>query len=356
MRGISIALVLLSHLLIYRTPSPAEPLMAGGLASGATGVTVFFVLSGYLITTLLLAEERERGRIGLRGFYARRALRIFPAYYAYLAVVVALTLAAVVPRAPLHDFAASAVYLRNFVGRGHETAHLWSLAVEEHFYLLWPSFLILVPPRRRLPATLGLIAAVVAWRTALVLTDSVGPGPLHVRTDLRVDSILAGCTLALLLARRGSAPLFRHSGPAALAAAAALAAWAVGYPRIPHAEAVGTTGTALLIALVLHHVVAAPSGAMVRALSVAPLRAVGKLSYSLYLWQQLFLGTALVAGIGGVRWFPLDLALTVLAALASYALVERPFLRLKDRFSRRAHAAPEPRAMGRGMSTAGEAA
>ena len=357
LRGVSIALVLASHLFIYG----AHPggVMAVATAAGSTGVTVFFVISGYLITTLLLAEERETGRISLGDFYARRALRIFPAYYACLAVLAALTWARWLPATPAHDFWASALYVRNFVGRGHETAHFWSLAVEEHFYLLWPSLLLLAAPRRRLPVTLALIGAVCAWRTALVMTDSVGVGALNVRTDLRVDSILIGCALALLLARRPgeTRPLFAHAGRLAALAAMALAVWAVAYPFVPYAHAVGSTVSALLIGVVLHHVVTAPAAATSGVLSTAPLRTTGRLSYSLYLWQQVFMGPAWVAfGVASVRWFPLNLALTVLVAAASYRLVERPFLRLKTRFSPRAETRPPPSAtVTRTMDPAGAA-
>jgi peptidoglycan/LPS O-acetylase OafA/YrhL len=357
MRAVSIALVLASHLFIYGTHPGG--VMAVATAAGSAGVTVFFVISGYLITTLLLAEERETGRISLRDFYARRALRIFPAYYACLAVLAALTFVQWLPATPAHDFWASALYVRNFVGRGHETAHFWSLAVEEHFYLLWPSLFLLAPPRRRLALALGLVGAVCAWRTALVLTGNVGVGALNVRTDLRVDSIVIGCALALLLARRPDAhrPLFARAGRLAALATVALALWAVGYPFVPYAHAVGSTVSALLIAVVLHYVVTAPAGETSRVLSIAPLRTTGRLSYSLYLWQQVFMGPAWVAfGVATVRWFPLNLALTVAAAVASYTLIERPFLRLKTRFSPRAQARPHAAAtVKRAMDPAGAA-
>ena len=337
LRAVSIGMVLVSHLAIYG--GAASLVRGAGNASGSAGVTVFFVISGYLITTLLLVEERATGGISLRGFYARRALRIFPAYYTYLAVLVGLTLVGLVPRAPLHDFLSSAVYLRNFIGRGHETAHFWSLAVEEHFYLFWPSFLILIPNRHRLRATLGLIAAVCVWRSVLVLTGNATVGALYVRTDLRVDSILVGCVLALLLVRSGGAPLFRHHARSALLAAAALGGWSMFAFRVPYADAVATTVSAALIGIVVHHVVTAPEGGASRVLSLGPMRAMGRLSYSLYLWQQLFMGPVVAdAALTGLRRFPLDLALTFAAAAASYFLVEKPFLRLKKRFAPRAPA------------------
>ena len=132
-RALAIGLVLFSHSVIF---DEFTALHAVGNAAGHAGVAVFFVLSGYLITTLLLREEDRTGGISVRLFYLRRSLRLFPALWLYLLVVGAIWLAGGLPQLPWHDFVSSLLYIRNFLGRGHETSHLWSLSIEEQFYLL----------------------------------------------------------------------------------------------------------------------------------------------------------------------------------------------------------------------------
>src|SRR5262245_18321747 len=138
-RALAIGLVLFSHSVIYDEFTGLRPF---GLVAGYAGVAVFFVLSGYLITTLLLREEDRTGGISLILCYCRRALRLLPALWLYLFVVGAMWLAGGLPHHPWHSFLRSLFYIRNLIGRGHETDHLWSLSIEEQFYLLWPVVLV----------------------------------------------------------------------------------------------------------------------------------------------------------------------------------------------------------------------
>src|ERR1043165_3413400 len=195
-RALAICMVLVSHLVIYENYLGLRPI---GLEFGQAGVSLFFVLSGYLITRLLLREEDSRGRVSLKYFYIRRALRLFPALLLYLSVVFALWLCGLLPHHPWHSFASSILYVRNIWGRGHETDHLWSLSVEEHFYLLWPVAMLALPRRgaRRLCLALTGIGAVLTWRVTALRAGLADEGQTSIRRDFRFDAPLLGCAIAL---------------------------------------------------------------------------------------------------------------------------------------------------------------
>lgn len=330
-RGLAILLVLCSHSVIYTNAGGLRP---NGLVAGYAGVAVFFVLSGYLITTLLLREEQLEGHIELRAFYARRALRLFPALWLYLLVVFGLWIAGRLPEHPWHSFVTSLFYVRNLVGRGHETDHLWSLALEEQFYLLWPVFLCCVPARgrRRLWIVAGVIAAITIWRLTAAQFGLASPGTLYIRTDFRGDAPLFGCAIAMALHTfPEKAARFQstcQSGVCSALGVAALAAW-IGWPlgdeRFP---GLGSTVLGLCGSLLVISQAVSPSRVS-RWLSWRPLVMLGRISYGVYLWQQLFLGppTALVPLRGAL----IGLVATLTAAALSYWCLERPILRFKER-------------------------
>lgn len=331
LRAISIAMVLFSHLIIYSPHHPVARRLATTM--GATGVSVFFVVSGYLITTLLLKEEARTGRVDLRQFYIRRALRIFPAAYTFQLALLALTLLGVIA-VPWHDAVASVVYVRNIVGRAHETAHLWSLSLEEQFYFFWPALFLWTPRHRRLRVAVAIVAAVVVWRSLLVEAGAVHAGHLYQRTDLRMDTILLGCAMALVLARREWRDALARLAPRWLPLLGApllvgVAYWAEGLPLGGRLEA---TGVALVIAMLVHWVLVHRDAAAAAMLRRPAFVLVGRLSYSLYLWQQLFLGPR-EGPLATLRTPLLGLALALAAAVLSYHLVEQPVLRLKARFA-----------------------
>ena len=195
-RALAIGLVLFSHSVIF---GEFTRLHLVGLGGGYAGVAVFFVLSGYLITTLLLREEERTGSISLGLFYMRRALRLFPALWLYLLVVGAIWLAGGLPNHPWHSFVSSFFYIRNLVGRGHETDHLWSLSIEEQFYLIWPLVLLCLPRRNfaRLILALAGLAGVTAWRIYAARAGLTSPGTLYIRSDFRFDAPLFGCACAV---------------------------------------------------------------------------------------------------------------------------------------------------------------
>src|SRR5262249_43088415 len=184
-----------------------------GKVPGEFGVTVFFFLSGYLITTLLRMEHEQSGTISFRAFYLRRVLRIFPPFYLALGIATLLWLAGALPgpRFDLGGLLSQAFFLTNYWvvqhlwwdGHAPGTWIFWSLAVEEHFYLAFPLVYLLllrfVPSRHRQAVALARpCGLVLAWRLVLVFALDAGKERTYVATDTRIDSILFGCILALV--------------------------------------------------------------------------------------------------------------------------------------------------------------
>jgi len=310
-RGIAILLVLVYH--------------AGLIPAGYYGVDVFFVLSGFLITTLLLEEHGGTGRISLAAFYGRRARRLLPAVGVMLAAAASVYVGLGQFDLPLLGYLAACLfYVANIVrASGHMfppgLGHMWSLAQEEQFYLLWPPLLILALRRyslRRIAIALAAaIAIAVAWRGYLTAVD--GPtARVIMAPDTRADALLVGCLLAVAR-MQGFQPgrLLRPAGLAALAAviAASLTVWGLTPMLL-----IGRPGIAIVTALVVAVAVEQRS-LLARLLSFAPLVRLGVVSYSLYLWHLFAYNV--------VQDVPLKLALALLLAAGSYRYIEQPFRR-----------------------------
>jgi len=208
LRAISIALVLIAHSGGF-APQPQALQPHSLVANGAFGVEVFFVLSGYLITWLLLIEEQQRRGFNLRHFYVRRAFRILPPALLYLGCVSGLGFLGVIALRPW-DVISAALFFRNLAHGAAVTGHFWSLSIEEQFYLLWPiALLLLRNSRARLFFVGAMVAAAPFWRQANYV---MAGGAMYVnswRFDLRYDALLIGCGLALLR----SAALARMQSP-----------------------------------------------------------------------------------------------------------------------------------------------
>jgi peptidoglycan/LPS O-acetylase OafA/YrhL len=212
LRGVAVLMVLVMHAALA-TPTGGRDVLdvhaLSVLRYGGLGVDCFFVLSGFLITGILLAARGSAAPGRVFGvFYARRALRIFPIYYLYLAVL-ALTVVDSVQE--VRELTSLATYTQNFFWLSHRSTmwalvgHLWSLAIEEHFYLVWP-FVVLLAPLRRLPLIIAVsVACVIGLR---IVAKSQGWGDfLYLSTPTRMDSLLLGSLLASLHA--GAAPRLR---------------------------------------------------------------------------------------------------------------------------------------------------
>lgn len=362
-RAVAILIVLGAHARL--APGPAW--MAWLPEGGVLGVAVFFVLSGYLITTLLLDEQRrlgDFGRLDLPRFYARRALRLLPACYLFLLVMVGLRRLGWTSFGDL-SLLASALYFRNFASAGDwPIAHTWSLSIEEQFYLLWPLALVIAHRRfgrrfgRRL-LVLGALACAAAWPLVRLVRHHAlyTGGGRQALEAAGMETILCGCLLALVLdaITRRAAALDRPTRiiltivERALRAALTLPLTFVSLvglylyaDRAPPAFAWALPPLRdAAIAVLLGACVLRPQRLATRLLDLAPLRALGVLSYSLYLWQEPFLDPD---HGGPARAFPLNLVLSFACALASYFLVERPFLALRHRLRAKSDALPTVRA------------
>jgi peptidoglycan/LPS O-acetylase OafA/YrhL len=352
LRGIAVLLVVLSHvnLLIPRQDITRVGLLDGFIEGGYLGVDLFFVLSGFLITALLLGEERGRSSIRFGAFYARRAIRLLPALYLLLLCHAAYTLLTELDWSrEVASMRAAVLYHSNWqvvndldsVATG--TSHLWSLAVEEQFYLVWPAVLVGFLGLRQKAATvaavLGLVIVGVALHRALLWNDGAPWLELFVRTDTRADALLVGALLASLWVRRVT-PTRGVDVLAWVALAGGLVYIALVEASSGFSFEGGSTLFAVLVAVVLLAVVNG-TWAPARWLAVPALRAVGRVSYGLYLWH--FPVFHAVARYGDdlpelVR-VAVGLLVASAATAASWHLLERPMQGLRVRFGQRG---PQP--------------
>jgi peptidoglycan/LPS O-acetylase OafA/YrhL len=338
-RGVAILLVVLSHFTATRGFTP--PSWWTLVFQGNLGVRMFFVLSGFLITYLLLLEADRHGRASLGAFYIRRGLRIFPVYFLYLGVVAVLAVAGLYTDTAT-TWIGSLTFTRNLIGRADSlTGHYWSLSVEEQFYLVWPVTLVALRLWRRPALAAGILFVPIVlspvFRSGIVeahwQNTWVARGLNAFSTARYTDAIAVGC-LGAFLYRSYRDPLQRLASPASLGVALAvfvLAAAgegrsAIGNAVLPLVEAV-TLVCAIWVTLDYR------AGLVYRLLNSKPVVWLGLLSYSLYVWQELFLSWAAGPKLAAspaydwrVWWVP-----AVACACVSYYLVERPILRFKDK-------------------------
>jgi peptidoglycan/LPS O-acetylase OafA/YrhL len=348
LRAMSILFVLVGHV----SNAPAFMLLAprirGSLAG--LGVRVFFVISGFLITTLLLAENDRYGTISLRNFYFRRTMRIFPPFYAYVAIIALAAAAGLVQLRP-HDVLAAVTYTVNYHhDRAWYLGHAWSLAVEEQFYLVWPFVFCYLGVKRAALVCLATLAVSPLLRFGLLILAPGFRAGIGETFPTVADAIATGCLLACYRESFAKSPRWLTHLQSAwgwvLPAAGILAAFA---PGTKVNLLVGQTVTNIGVAVLIERVVRFPTVGVARPLNWRPVVYLGTLSYSLYLWQQPFMAP-------GTAWpgpFPSNLVAAFGCALASFYLIERPALRLRARMEsarRRTHpsldlsrAAPEPR-------------
>jgi peptidoglycan/LPS O-acetylase OafA/YrhL len=326
LRAISIALVLLGHL------SGTHGFAGLNLGIGDyahLGVVVFFVISGFLITRLLLSERMENGHVSLKLFYARRALRLFPAAYTFIACVCVLWWVGIV-RLQATDIWHAVTYTMNYLpARSWQVGHLWSLSIEEQFYLIWPCTFVLLRPRRAGWVAAGVILFGPVARSAAWLFLRGTPYRDLEMFPMVADSLAMGCLLAKvggwLEGKNWYLRLFRPAYSAGLVAFVLLINRYSGY------TVVAVFGASILnasLAILIHRSVYYSRDWMGRFLNWRPVAFVGVLSYSLYLWQQLFLNRNSTAW---VNTFPQNLVFAVAAALASYYLLEKPLFKFRNR-------------------------
>ena len=345
-RAVSIGLVLVAHASSTAGfPAGWHRLLADYSETvGNWGVRFFFIISGFLITHLLIQESAETGGISLKNFYARRALRILPVCYVYLFVLAFFT----------HYTQSAAMWVANLtfttnfiiLRQVYPTGHLWSLGVEEQFYLLWPILLVWLLPRATGGAKLTrilILPLIIAPTVRLMNYKQLYPAPLDFLFSAgsffaKFDSLAYGCLAAIWFnqGRKTLENFYRqHGGKIAWGGVLLIfTPWLLpfhgrfGATFFDSLQAVGFT--LLLLQSLLH-----PERRFYRALNWRWVRHVGVLSYSIYIWQQLFWRSdESVFGVTQAWWlrFPLWLVLALLAAHASYYLLEKPLLKLRARF------------------------
>jgi peptidoglycan/LPS O-acetylase OafA/YrhL len=333
-RAIAIVAVIVDHVFGYGFHQQ-YPVAAAYTRIGPNGVSLFFAISGFLICSRLLEEQSISGRISLSGFYIRWASRILPPAMVYLIVIALLGAAGIIAVSRL-EWWSSVLFFRNYLpagmispGWGAYTIHFWSLAVEEHFYLLWPILLVLSGPKRAKWLAIGLATAVACWRSWDLrhqFVDRHVQGLLFgSRTDVRLDGLLMGCLVALLLAEPKWRAFFLRAmnWPVWLSCGAAYLCMQLILRRHYY-----TIFESALLALLVAGTVLRPQTRAARILEWGLLRWVGRLSYSLYLWQQFFLVPGASYPFSLLQRFPLNVMLLLAVATLSYRYVERPMIRL----------------------------
>jgi peptidoglycan/LPS O-acetylase OafA/YrhL len=334
-RALSFGVVFLSHAGVDAVP-------------GGFGVTVFFFLSGFLITSLMRREVEQTSHVSLKNFYIRRVLRILPPFYLVLGLSVALSAfgltdgsfkARALMAQALH-YANYWIAFHGFDGFPAGTGVYWSLAVEEHFYLLFP-WLYLALQRlgasrsAQQKALLGLCALLLLWRCVLVFGLHVSSDRVFVASDTRFDSIIFGCALAI-----GENPVFDKSAISEsvwkrvlfpLGLVALLLTFALRNPVFRDTLRYTIQGMALVPIFVC--AMRYPSWLPMRPLNLPAVGYLGLLSYTLYLVHQVMLALVSHAGpnLGLVPRGAAALGLSVVIAFAMYELVEKPCARLRRR-------------------------
>lgn len=335
-RAFSFMLVFMAHL--------GVPLIPGGF-----GVTVFFFLSGYLITTLLRREAEATQHVNLKLFYLRRALRILPPFYVVLALAVVLTLLGALPgTVAARPLLAQALHYSNFYviangwgGLLAGTGVYWSLAVEEHFYLVFPALYLLMikrnlPGRTQHALLIAACALVLCWRCWLVFGQGIVGDRTYIGSDTRFDSMLFGCALAVWgnpavdfkqTERPNAIELVAATGGAGLL----LASFLLRDPAFRESIRYTMQGLGLypLFFLSIRH----PRWLLMRVLNLRPVRFFGTLSYSLYLLHQIIIHALWGLPIPSIARSAVTLGVSVLLAVGVWRFVEKPCAKLRSRFS-----------------------
>ena len=316
LRAIAILIVLASHFVSEKIP-------------GGFGVTLFFFISGYLITRLLLAEHAASGSIAVLSFYVRRFRRLAPALIAMVLIVTACYWLLGWKTSGAEVSAALLYYMNYYSIVGGDTplpfGPLWSLAIEEHYYLLYPVLLLfgLQSKRALLIALIASCIAVLCWRVALTISGA-SDWRIYVGTDTRIDSIIFGAILAVAIDRYGAPPVKFLWAVLAGSIALILASFLIRSPIFR--DTLRYTIQGLALAPILYIAMIEPRAAEARRLLLErPIMVwTGKISYSLYLWHFPILVMLKQSSLGPQVAVAVALPLSFLTAAASYYLVEMP--------------------------------
>lgn len=330
-RAVAISMVVASHALGVDSARNG----AGGLLNlltfrlGTFGVMIFFAISGFLICTRLLVQRETCGSTSLRSFCIRRVFRIIPAAYLYLAVIGVLSSMGAIA-ADRTSIVSAAAFLSNYIiARSWFTGHFWSLALEEHFYLFWPPLLMNFGRKRALWIAAALIAVTVMLRY-LAMADAPPGTDLPGYTQLRLDAFMFPCILAILLRNKRSADRFtKIMTPLVWCGLIALAATGIAlgtmFPAWREPQRVLQSAA---LPVIVATTVLRPDDWFARLLRIPALEWLGRVSYSVYLWQQLVFGLAPATWHSRIIALPFLIAAILLLAEISRRWIELPMIGL----------------------------
>ena len=351
-RALSIVLVLAEHTKHTANFPASLDLIQKWLFDANLGVRCFFVISGLVITVLLLREWRiNNGIISLGDFYIRRILRIIPVYLVFLLFVFLLTQVTALS-IPLRDWLADLTFTTNFFPSSFVTGHLWSLSVEEQFYLLWPLALIGILSRRS-PLLFGSICllsvAVIAPVSRVVSYVHRADGyanPIYSPFSFfnYFDSIAAGCGCAFLIffkpdwmskVKANWIPISLTGTLLVICPHVLSRLFLAGKLTVPFSPSMQAVGLSLVILASVTN----PGGIPFKILNTRAVIIVGILSYSLYIWQQPFCTKTAAFGLSNLSWLTFKTWLIPVfgTAVVSYYALERPFIELRRRLQHARH-------------------
>jgi peptidoglycan/LPS O-acetylase OafA/YrhL len=329
LRAISVALVVISHLLWHPDFIAIRAIYAKWFAPlGGLGVRVFFVISGFLITSLLVRELATHNRINLAKFYFRRTLRIFPPYYFYVAAIfIAVAIGWI--QLPPGDMLHALTYTVNYnIERSSYLGHAWSLSVEEQFYLLWPAVLLIAGKRYGLYTALLVMAICPVVRVFFRHFTALPPYELAYRFETIADSLAAGCTLAILYDWLNLQQLYHRILRSRLFILVPIIIYFASLlPMRSRYLLFGFTLQNLGIAACIAWAIKYSNSKTGMLLNSRPMVFIGVMSYSIYLWQQPFLSPD---STSVVSRYPLNLLFIAAASLISYYCLECPALGIRQ--------------------------
>ena len=339
MRGFAVLAVIMYHAQV--------PFFRGGFI----GVDIFFVLSGFLITSLLVREFYSQQHIDLKNFYVRRVLRLGPALGVFLASFASLSLLmldAEQARSNIIDTLITLFYFTNWswafhLHPPHFLAHTWSLAIEEQFYIIWP--ILLIALLRFVHSYRNIICAITvlllsSWVTRIFLAvGGASLDRLYNGLDTRGDELLTGCLLGIILSsnlinmhrQRQLESVLKFTGPLSvisLILCSIFMRWQSIYMYY-----CGFSVIELSVSIIILDIFLSRKSLVNRILLIKPMVWIGRLSYGLYLWHFLIFSTMRWLGFRRIDVMTIGMCLAFLVASASYYFLERPFLKLKRRLT-----------------------
>ena len=325
----------------HRLHLPVPWLWGAAAKAGAAGVDLFFALSAFLITSILLRERQQNGGISLRRFYLRRILRIWPLYFVLVALGLVLAHTMATQKLPWYYVAGYLLFVGNWVhavfGRPESVCSpLWTVSIEEQFYLIWPLLMKLLDRRGMIVAAIVTLLLATVSRTAFMLAGWSG-GFLYYGSTSRCDSLALGILFALFVDRLPRLTRWMRL----LLAGAGVSGWIAASAWLneqPGPVDIRMVAGRLLVSISAGAILFAGLHSRSRFLRGEWVVGLGKISYGLYALHltALLIVVSLLHPVWGWQLLAakaLGLVFTILLALASYRWVESPFLRLKDRFA-----------------------